>query len=108
MKRQTPPLDAIEAFLQAADTASFREAADTLAISAPAFSRRIQALEDFLGTSLFDRSGSRVVLNATGREYLRAIAALIDAIRKASTPGTGRAGSLRIMAPHSFTRGPGS
>ena len=103
MKRQTPPLDAIEAFLQAADAASFREAADALAISAPAFSRRIQALEHFLGTSLFDRSGPRVVLNATGRGYLRAIAAPIDAIRKASTPGAGRAGSLRIMAPHSFT-----
>jgi DNA-binding transcriptional LysR family regulator len=104
MKHQTPPLDAIEAFLQAAQTASFREAADALAISPSAFSRRLQALEAFLGAALFDRSGPRPILNDAGRQYLLAIAPAIETIRRASVPAhhADRGRALRVMAPHSF------
>lgn len=104
MKRHTPPLDAIEAFLQAARSGSFRAAADALAISPSAFSRRLQALETFLGAALFDRAGLRPVLNDAGRQYRQAVEPAIDAIRRASLPAhapdTGRA--LRVQAPHSF------
>lgn len=107
MKRQTPPLDAIEAFLEAAQAASFREAADALAISPSAFSRRIQALEGYLETPLFDRSGPRPVLSPAGRRYLRAVQPAIDGLRAASlgTRSPAHTGPLRIMAPHSFTIG---
>jgi LysR family transcriptional regulator, glycine cleavage system transcriptional activator len=103
MKRQTPPLDSIEAFLQAAQAKSFREAADALAISPSAFSRRLQALEAFLGTSLFDRTGPRPQLNESGRLYLRAVAPALESIRRASLrPDALGTGVLRVMAPHSF------
>lgn len=105
MRRQAPPLDAIEAFLQAARAGSFREAADALAISPSAFSRRLQALEAQLGAALFDRSGPRPALNDAGRRYLQAVAPAIDTIRRASLPvhEPDRDRPLRLMAPHSFT-----
>ncbi len=46
MKRETPPLDALEAFLQAARASSFREAADALAISPSAFLRLPAGTDD--------------------------------------------------------------
>lgn len=47
--RQVPPLQAIEAFVTAARSRSFREAADRLALSPSATLRRIQALEAHIG-----------------------------------------------------------
>ncbi|CAN5272505.1 transcriptional regulator GcvA [soil metagenome] len=84
MLRQTPPLAATEAFLVAARAPSFRVAARSLALSPSAFSRRIQLLEAFLGTALFDRSGASAELTAVGRQYLIAIEPAIDTIRRAS------------------------
>jgi len=105
MKRETPPLDALEAFLQAARAASFREAADALAISPSAFSRRIQALEAFLGMPLFERRGSRPQLSEPGLAYLQTILPAIETIRQASAPFRGARGAsvLRVMAPHSLS-----
>jgi len=107
MKRKTPPLDAIEAFLQAVKSPTFRDAADALAISPSAYSRRIQALESFLGAQLFDRSAPRPVLNEAGRQYLTAIAPAIDAIGLASARPRrpDGVGTLRVSAPHTFTIG---
>jgi hypothetical protein len=44
------PADAIEAFVQAARLGSIKAAAEALALSSPALSRRVQALERFMGT----------------------------------------------------------
>ena len=70
VKRQAPPLEAVEAFIVATRVPSFRAAADFLALSPSALSRRIQALEAFLGVNLFDREGSVVSLTMQGRRYL--------------------------------------
>ena len=43
--RRLPPLGAIEAFVQVARLGSVKAAATELALSAPALSRRVQALE---------------------------------------------------------------
>lgn len=85
MLRQTPSLEATEAFLVAARTPSFRAAAAAMALSPSAFSRRIQMLETFLNAPLFDRSGPRAVLTETGRRYLAAIQPAVEAIRLASS-----------------------
>jgi len=84
MLRQTPPLEATEAFLTAARSPSFRVAAVAMALSPSAFSRRIQLLEAFLDAPLFDRSGSRAVLTDTGRRYLAEVQPAVEAIRRAS------------------------
>ena len=53
--RRLPPLTALEAFVQVARLGSVKAAAEELALSTPALSRRVQALERFIGRPLFDR-----------------------------------------------------
>lgn len=84
MLRQTPPLEATEAFLAATRAPSFRAAAAAMALSPSAFSRRIQLLESFLGAPLFDRSGSHMRLTQAGLRYREAIEPAVEAIRRAS------------------------
>lgn len=107
MLRQAPPLEATEAFLTAARCVSFRAAAQTLALSPSAFSRRIQALEGFLGVALFDRSGSAVALTAAGQAYRRQIEPALDAIRRATLTvrEAGRERRLRVATSHSLAVG---
>ncbi|MDE0947312.1 MAG: LysR family transcriptional regulator, partial [Sphingobium sp.] len=45
--RRLPPLTALEAFVQVARLGSVKAAAEELALSTPALSRRVQALERF-------------------------------------------------------------
>ena len=59
----------LEAFAAVAELSSFRAAAEAVNISQPAFSRRIQKLEDALGVKLLDRTTRRVTLTAVGREF---------------------------------------
>ena len=49
--RRLPPLTAIEAFVQVARLGSVKAAAEALALSSPALSRRVQAMERFVGRS---------------------------------------------------------
>ncbi len=107
MRRQTPPLEAAEAFILAARSVSFRAAADELALSPSAFSRRIQMLESFVGVALFDRSGVSVRLTDAGQRYLAAISPAIDTIRRATVQMHERAGGrvLRLITSHSFAMG---
>ena len=57
--RRLPPLTALEAFIQVARTGSVKAAAAELALSTPALSRRVQALERYLGMTLFERRHQR-------------------------------------------------
>jgi LysR family glycine cleavage system transcriptional activator len=86
-----PPLTAIEAFVQVARLGSIKTAAEELSLSSPALSRRIQALERFLGRALFDRAPGAMRLNADGEKLLEAIAphinGLTDAIEQVTTEG---------------------
>jgi len=83
MGRRLPPLPAIEAFLFAARSSSFRAAAQQLALSPSAFSRRLQTLEAFTGVALFDRS-TPPTLTEAGRQYYQAIAEGLDEILAAT------------------------
>jgi LysR family transcriptional regulator, hypochlorite-specific transcription factor HypT len=46
----------LEDFLAIVEEGGFRRAADRRAVSQPVFSRRIKALEEWVGTSLSDRA----------------------------------------------------
>ena len=61
--RQLPPLRSLEAFVQVAQLGSARAAANQLAISPSALSRRIAGLENFMGKKLF-----RLQIKAVGTE----------------------------------------
>ena len=83
MGRRLPPLPAIEAFLFAARSTSFRAAAQQLALSPAAFSRRLQSLEAFTGVVFFERSAPPTLTEA-GRQYYQAIAGRLDEILAAT------------------------
>lgn len=55
-----------------AKTGNFSQAAQLGNVSQPAFSRRIKALEQWVGTSLVDRSSQPVALTDAGRQMLEA------------------------------------
>ena len=104
LTRKVPPLEAIEAFIAATRADSFRLAAERLALSPSAFSRRIQALENIVDVQLFDRSGAAVRLTRAGERYRREIAAALDAIRRATVDLRAEqlGGDLRVTTPQSF------
>jgi len=81
--RRLPPLTAIEAFVQVARLGSIKAASAELALSAPALSRRVQALERFIGRPLFERRHQAVVLNADGERLLQQIAPALDSLSDA-------------------------
>ena len=56
----------LRTFLAVAEENSFSAAAQRLFITQPAISKRIQSLENHLGTPLFDRIGKRVYLTEAG------------------------------------------
>lgn len=59
----------LEDFLAVLDEGGFSRAAERRACSQPAFSRRIRALEDWVGASLFDRSTHSVRLTQAGERF---------------------------------------
>ncbi len=89
--RRLPPLTAIEAFVQAARLGSIKAAAQELALSAPALSRRVQTLERFIGKPLFERRHQALALNADGERLLAHLAPVMDSLSdavEAMTSGT--------------------
>jgi LysR family transcriptional regulator, glycine cleavage system transcriptional activator len=102
--RRLPPLTAIEAFVQVARLGSVKAAAEALALSAPALSRRIQALERHIGHPLFERRHQAVHLNSEGERLLAEIAPLIDNLSRAieRAAGEGELLRLRLAVPPLF------
>lgn len=62
-------LEDVRAFMTIADLGSFSQAAEHLAVSQSALTRRIHKIEEQIGARLFDRSTRRVDLTAVGREF---------------------------------------
>jgi DNA-binding transcriptional LysR family regulator len=58
-------------FLALAEHQKFSRAAEARNVTQPAFSRRIQALENWVGTPLFDRSTHTVTLTKAGEVFRR-------------------------------------
>jgi len=71
-------LNDLQAFRAVAELNSFRKAAEALHVSQPAFSRRIEKLEEALGVRLLDRTTRRVSLTSVGRDFDRKVQQLLD------------------------------
>jgi LysR family transcriptional regulator, glycine cleavage system transcriptional activator len=90
---QLPSLDALHAFLAAAQTLNFRRAAHMVAVTPAAFGQRIRILEDQCGTPLFQRTTRSVTLTEAGlrlvpvaRATLASAASCLDVSRDLATP----------------------
>lgn len=95
MKR-LPPLTGIEAFVQVARLGSIKAAAEALALSSPALTRRVQSLERHTGRPLFDRKPHTIILNRDGERLLQAIGPAVDALSRAMEEASGEHELMRL------------
>jgi LysR family glycine cleavage system transcriptional activator len=102
--RRLPPLTAIEAFVQVARLGSVKAAAGELALSSPALSRRVQALERFVGRPLFERRHQAMQLNLYGEQLLARLSPALNAVAEAieAVTGEGEVLRLRLGVPQLF------
>ncbi len=94
--RRLPPLAATEAFVQVARLGSVKAAAEALALSSPALSRRLQSFERFVGRTLFERRHQAVHLNPDGERMMAEIAPALDAMTAAMERATGAEELMRL------------
>ena len=99
-------LQAIEAFVEAANQGSFTEAARRLRTSKSAVSRHVAALEAELGARLFQRTTRSLALTEAGRAWhervVRVLADLEEANLAVNQFQSAPRGMLRVSAPMSF------
>ena len=100
--QRAPSLTTIEAFLAAAERGSFRAAADRLCLSAPAVTRRIQALERHAGAALFERRAGGVALTEAGRALAARMGPALDELRAALNSPDDARRPVRLRASRSF------
>ncbi len=100
--QRAPSLSTIEAFLAAAELGSFRAAANRLCLSAPAVTRRIQALERHAGAALFERRAGGVALTEAGRELAARMGPALDQLRAALGSSDEALRPVRLRASRSF------
>lgn len=84
MPARIPSLNWLRVFEAAARTGSFARAGEILAMSAPAVSQQIKALETHLGRALFHRGPRSVELTEVGRAFLPSVAQSLHAVELAS------------------------
>lgn len=101
-----PSIDGLRAFEAAARLGSFERAAEELAVSASAVSKRVAAVEDLLGTPVFVRAARALALTAAGREYLQQVSQALALL--AAMPQHQRRlhklQRLRVTSPPTFAR----
>lgn len=81
--RRLPPMRAIEAFVRIVRLGSARAAADELGLSPSALSRRVAALEDFIGKRLFTRQHQAMRLTDDGHAFYNAVGPRFDELATA-------------------------
>ncbi|MFS0850212.1 LysR substrate-binding domain-containing protein [Novosphingobium panipatense] len=94
--RRLPPLRALEAFVRVVRLGSAKAAANELALSPSALSRRVAALEDFTGKRLFTRQHQAMKLTEEGQAFYTAIAPKLEDLAEAVEAQIDRGQVLRL------------
>lgn len=84
MSSRLPPLNPLRAFEATARHGSLSKAAAELNVTHGAVSHQIKALEQALGTKLFERAGPRLKTTPHGAELLPAVSSAFDGIAAAT------------------------
>jgi LysR family transcriptional regulator, glycine cleavage system transcriptional activator len=105
LKRVTPPLHLLTAFVSTARQSTISGAARELHLTQGAVSKKIKELESLLGVALFDRAHGRLGLSPAGQSYLKKLAPALEDL-EAATLGVmslrGRGGVLNLMTTPTF------
>ena len=101
--RRLPPMGALEAFVIVAQNRTLKAASTELNLSVSAISRRIQALETYVGMPLFERLHHELKLTPGGDWLIENAAPLFDSLSQTlvDLQATG-ARSLTVGVPPSF------
>ena len=81
--RRLPPLRALEAFVRVVRLGSAKAAATELGLSPSALSRRVGALEDFLGKKLFTRQHQAMKLTEDGHNFYQVVSHKLEELAEA-------------------------
>ena len=90
----------LEDFLSLASTGSFSKAAKERHTTQSTLSRRIQALESWLGVPVIDRSSYPVALTRAGEQFHKDVLAIVRSVYRARAATRSR--GLRSVAPTRF------
>jgi DNA-binding transcriptional LysR family regulator len=100
-------LDWLRDFIALAEHGNFSRAADARHVTQPAFSRRVRALEDWIGATLFERSAQGAALTAAGEAFrplaLDLLRNLDRARRETLAAAERQTTSLAIAATHALS-----
>lgn len=98
----------LEDFLELARTGHFSRAAEARHLTQPAFSRRIRALEEWAGVTLFDRTSQPASLTEAGQRFLPLAESLIrqlaEARRLARDAAAAGDATIRLAATHALSQ----
>ncbi|MEH6415980.1 LysR substrate-binding domain-containing protein [Pseudomonas sp. CGJS7] len=78
--KSLPPLEGLNAVIAARDTGSFTAAAERLGLTHGAISRRVHAVEHWLGTQVFERHGRGVRVTPAGQRFIAQVEQALGAI----------------------------
>lgn len=96
----------LEDFVSLAETNSFSRSAELRHVTQPAFSRRIQSLEAWLGTDLIDRTSYPTRLTAAGEIFFEQAIAMLGQINNARALLRGKRTSIQtavdFAVPHTL------
>ncbi len=99
----------IDDFLALQQARNFTRAAEVRHTTQPAFSRRVQRLEEWLGAKLFDRDASPISLTSAGKEFekraLRLREDILDTRRATRSMTSHFAQSVRIYTTNTIAIG---
>lgn len=96
----------LEDYLALVKHGSFTKAADARHITQPAFSRRIRALENWLGTDLVDRNAYPAKLTSAGQALIEDIQQLLEysrGLQRKASDYTKLSGSITVATQHSLS-----
>lgn len=97
----------LDDFLALSASGNFSRAAEERHMTQPAFSRRIRALEEWLGTELFDRSGQPATLTPAGTWFRDEALQLLSRVARLPGEACAVAGahsaSLRFASTHALS-----
>lgn len=106
----TQDIAALRSALMVREHLGFRRASEVLGVNPSVLSRRVLALEDALGVSLFQRSSGGARPTGAGERFLTEVERALDMLAKAAVragaAGRGEVGRLRLGHVWPVTAGP--